>query len=108
MCIRDRYTTERSAHTNLAREGVAEERVRFVGNVMIDSLLSNREFAHSPAKSLQMAGIDPAVVDDPLGYGVVTLHRPSNVDRAQTLAPLPVSYTHLDVYKRQSHNSRAI
>ncbi|WP_245754640.1 non-hydrolyzing UDP-N-acetylglucosamine 2-epimerase [Candidatus Accumulibacter aalborgensis] len=87
--IADRlYTTERSAHTNLAREGVAEERVRFVGNVMIDSLLSNREFAHSPAKSLQMAGIDPAVVDDPLGYGVVTLHRPSNVDRAQTLAPL--------------------
>lgn len=87
--IADRlYTTERSAQANLAREGVAEERVCFVGNVMIDSLLSNREFAHSPKKTLQMAGVDPAVLDDPRGYGVVTLHRPSNVDRAEQLAPL--------------------
>lgn len=87
--IADRlYTTERSAQVNLAREGIAEERVCFVGNVMIDSLLSNREFAHSPTKTLQMAGVDPAVLDDPRGYGVVTLHRPSNVDRAEQLAPL--------------------
>ena len=87
--IADRlYTTERSAQANLAREGIAEERVCFVGNVMIDSLLSNREFAHSPTKTLQMAGVDPAVLDDPRGYGVVTLHRPSNVDRAEQLAPL--------------------
>ncbi|MER2623624.1 MAG: UDP-N-acetylglucosamine 2-epimerase (non-hydrolyzing) [Accumulibacter sp.] len=87
--IADRlYTTERSAQANLAREGIAEERVCFVGNVMIDSLLSNREFAHSPTKTLQMAGVDPAVLDDPRGYGVVTLHRPSNVDRTEQLAPL--------------------
>lgn len=87
--IADRlYTTERSAHANLAREGVAEERVCFVGNVMIDSLLSNREFARPAAKTLKMAGFDPAVVDDPRGYGVVTLHRPSNVDREENLAPL--------------------
>ncbi len=87
--IADRlYTTERSAQANLAREGIAEERVCFVGNVMIDSLLSNREFAHSPTKTLQMAGVDPAVLDDRRGYGVVTLHRPSNVDRAEQLAPL--------------------
>ena len=46
--IADRlYTTERSALDNLLREGIAEERVCFVGNVMIDSLLSNRELAHS-------------------------------------------------------------
>ena len=87
--IADRlYTTERSAQANLAREGIAEERVCFVGNVMIDSLLSNREFAHSPTKTLQMAGVDPAVLDDRRGYGVVTLHRPSNVDRAEQLSPL--------------------
>src|SRR5438270_3204660 len=36
------YTTERTAHENLAREGVEASRVRFVGNVMIDSLLANR------------------------------------------------------------------
>lgn len=87
--IADRlYTTERSAHANLAREGIAEERIRFVGNVMIDSLLANREFAQPPAKTLQMADVGPAILDDPRGFGVVTLHRPSNVDRAETLAPL--------------------
>ena len=54
--ISDRlYTTERSALANLQREGIAEERVCFAGNVMIDSLLSNREFAHPPTKTLQMA-----------------------------------------------------
>ena len=87
--IADRlYTTERSAQANLAREGVAEERVCFVGNVMIDSLLSNREQAQSPAETLRLAGVDPAVLADPRGYGVVTLHRPSNVDQSDTLAPL--------------------
>ena len=87
--IADRlYTTERSALANLTREGVAEERVCFVGNVMIDSLLANREFAQAPAKTLQIAGGDPAVIDDPCGYGVVTLHRPSNVDRSDTLQAL--------------------
>jgi UDP-N-acetylglucosamine 2-epimerase (non-hydrolysing) len=34
------YTTERTAHANLAREGIADDRVHFVGNLMIDSLLS--------------------------------------------------------------------
>ncbi|WP_300338487.1 UDP-N-acetylglucosamine 2-epimerase (non-hydrolyzing) [Accumulibacter sp.] len=87
--IADRlYTTERSALANLTREGVAEERVCFVGNVMIDSLLANREFAQAPAKTLQIAGGDPAVIDDASGYGVVTLHRPSNVDRSDTLQAL--------------------
>jgi UDP-N-acetylglucosamine 2-epimerase (non-hydrolysing) len=82
------YTTERSAHANLAREGIADERMCFVGNVMIDSLRSNREFACSPAATLQRAGFDPGVLDDLPGYGVVTLHRPSNVDQAAQLAPL--------------------
>ena len=82
------YTTERSAHLNLMREGVAEERVHFVGNVMIDSLLSNREHAHPAAQVLLMAGVAQEVLDEPCGYGVVTLHRPSNVDRLDRLAPL--------------------
>src|SRR5215210_4931037 len=41
------YTTERTAHDNLAREGVDPSRMRFVGNVMIDSLLANRELARA-------------------------------------------------------------
>ena len=85
--IADRlYTTERSALINLQREGIGDARVRFVGNVMIDSLLANREFAHAPAATLAAAGTDPAVLAS--GYALLTLHRPSNVDQEATLRPL--------------------
>jgi UDP-N-acetylglucosamine 2-epimerase (non-hydrolysing) len=87
--IADRlYTTERSAGANLVREGITVERVRFVGNVMIDSLLHNREFARSPATTVAAGGFDPALIGGPEGYGVVTLHRPSNVDHPDVLASL--------------------
>ena len=82
------YTTERSAEANLLREGVAVERVSFVGNVMIDSLLANRTHAHSAADTLRQHRIDPALLAHAKGYGVVTLHRPSNVDDANTLRAL--------------------
>jgi len=82
------YTTERSAADNLAREGIAPERVRFVGNVMIDSLLSNRELARPPADSIRAAHGDPALINGEAGYGVVTMHRPSNVDHPEVLASL--------------------
>lgn len=82
------YTTEASAEDNLAREGVAAARVRFVGNVMIDSLMFNRELARPAAQTLVAAGIAPTVLSDVNGYGVVTLHRPSNVDRVESLRPL--------------------
>jgi len=87
--IADRlYTTERAAHLNLEREGVAAERVCFVGNVMIDSLRANSEFAPPVTKTLQLAGVDARIVDGAPGYAVVTLHRPSNVDRPESLRPL--------------------
>jgi UDP-N-acetylglucosamine 2-epimerase (non-hydrolysing) len=82
------YTTERSALANLLREGVAEERVCFAGNVMIDSLLSNKPYAKEPAVTLAAHGANPALVQAAGGYGVVTLHRPSNVDDAATLQSL--------------------
>jgi UDP-N-acetylglucosamine 2-epimerase (non-hydrolysing) len=82
------YTTERSAEGNLLREGVDAARVCFAGNVMIDSLLSNREAARPAAETLKAHGFDPAVLTHPRGYGVVTLHRPSNVDTAEALTPL--------------------
>ena len=82
------YTTERSAEANLAREGVCAERVRFVGNVMIDSLLSNRQQARDPQATLVAAGIEPTLLKSEHGYGLVTLHRPSNVDQAETLENL--------------------
>lgn len=80
------YTTERSAHDNLAREGIAAERAVFVGNVMIDSLRASLPKAVSPADLLVASALDPARITS--GYGVVTLHRPSNVDHADTLGPI--------------------
>ncbi|PTD96757.1 non-hydrolyzing UDP-N-acetylglucosamine 2-epimerase [Pseudothauera lacus] len=80
------YTTERSAHDNLAREGIAGQRAVFVGNVMIDSLFASLPRAVPPQTLLAAAGVDPARIAS--GYGVVTLHRPSNVDHAEVLGPL--------------------
>jgi UDP-N-acetylglucosamine 2-epimerase (non-hydrolysing) len=84
------YTTERSALDNLLREGVDAARVVFVGNVMIDSLLANRALAVPAGETLRRAGLDPALLGSPPRYGVVTLHRPSNVDSRDALAPLLV------------------
>ena len=81
------YTTERAAHDNLAREGVDPARVRFAGNVMIDSLLANRALAIPPEQTLRRANC-AAPIGIAAGFGVVTLHRPSNVDRRDALEPL--------------------
>jgi UDP-N-acetylglucosamine 2-epimerase (non-hydrolysing) len=78
-------TTERSAAANLAREGVPAERIKFVGNVMIDSLRAHLPRALPPAETLRRAGADVGLVREARGYGVVTLHRPSNVDRPEAL-----------------------
>jgi UDP-N-acetylglucosamine 2-epimerase (non-hydrolysing) len=82
------YTTERAAHANLAREGIDAERMHFVGNVMIDSLIANRSLAMPPGETLRRARIDPSAFDVANPYGVVTMHRPSNVDREAALGPL--------------------
>ena len=74
------YTTERTAHANLAREGIPAERIHFVGNVMIDSLLAHRNRAVAPAATLAKLGFMRQ------GYGLVTLHRPSNVDEPGPLS----------------------
>jgi len=72
------FITERSAADNLAREGIAAERIRFVGNVMIDSLLHHRRHAVAPLDTLARGGVGADFA--PGAFGVVTLHRPSNVD----------------------------
>lgn len=82
------YTTERSAAANLQNEGISPERICFVGNVMIDSLLSNRSVARPPADTLRNEGFDPAAIAGPEGYGIVTMHRPSNVDHPEVLESL--------------------
>jgi UDP-N-acetylglucosamine 2-epimerase (non-hydrolysing) len=80
------YTTERSAAENLRREGVAMERVHFVGNVMIDSLRTSLPHAVAPSVVLAANGIDPGTVAEKRRFGLVTLHRPSNVDDQESLA----------------------
>ncbi|MCB1797319.1 MAG: UDP-N-acetylglucosamine 2-epimerase (non-hydrolyzing) [Gammaproteobacteria bacterium] len=71
------FTTEADGATNLMREGIAADRIHFVGNVMIDTLLANRERAVPAGETL--GGI-AGFAGDPAGFGVLTLHRPSNVD----------------------------
>ncbi len=82
------YTTERLAQENLAREGIAAERVQFVGNVMIDSLRFNLQQAVGAADTLSRNGAAATLIEGRSGYAVVTLHRPSNVDAAADLKPL--------------------
>jgi UDP-N-acetylglucosamine 2-epimerase (non-hydrolysing) len=79
------YATERAAVDNLLREGVARDRIRLVGNVMIDSLRKHRHRAIPPAQTIAGADLRTDCLDDPAGFGVVTLHRPSNVDEAVAL-----------------------
>src|SRR5678816_3492210 len=84
--IADRlYITERSAAINLEREGIPPERIVFVGNVMIDSLLLQRPHARPARATLHRHGADPTLLDGREGYALVTLHRPSNVDNVGTL-----------------------
>jgi UDP-N-acetylglucosamine 2-epimerase (non-hydrolysing) len=80
------YTTERSAAENLRREGISMARVHFVGNVMIDSLKASLQHAIAPAVVFASNGVDTAPFGERRRFGVVTLHRPSNVDQADSLA----------------------
>ena len=80
------YTTEASAHRNLRGEGIPADRVHFVGNLMIDSLLAHRERAIPAADTLRRAGAPLEMLAAREGVAVVTLHRPSNVDRRDALA----------------------
>ena len=69
-------TPSADAAPNLRAEGVPEERIVFVGNVMIDSLL----FAlRKPTDALARLGLEPR------SYALATLHRPANVDSAEAL-----------------------
>jgi len=80
--IADLYlVTEESGRANLLREGVAAERIHLVGNLMIDSLRQHLERARSSdiADKLGVCGKP---------YGVVTLHRPANVDDPVALAEI--------------------
>ncbi|MBI1824630.1 MAG: UDP-N-acetylglucosamine 2-epimerase (non-hydrolyzing) [Nitrospirae bacterium] len=71
------FTTEASANKNLKQEGVPEQKVFFVGNVMIDTLVHCLDKIQD--RSLPFQNLHEKQ------YAVVTLHRPSNVDRPEVL-----------------------
>jgi UDP-N-acetylglucosamine 2-epimerase (non-hydrolysing) len=72
-------TPSEDADRNLLAEGIPPERIRLVGNVMIDSL-----FKHLERAARSRVREELCVADTP--YAVVTLHRPSNVDEPRTLS----------------------
>jgi UDP-N-acetylglucosamine 2-epimerase (non-hydrolysing) len=72
------FTSEPAGEANLLREGVAPEKIRPVGNIMIDTLLAHLPAAESMRRHAEL-GLQAG------RYAVLTLHRPSNVDRPDRL-----------------------
>ena len=87
-------TPSQDGDDNLAREGVSPEKVRFVGNVMIDSLVEALE--HRQRSTGALAELSGCQAGDP--FVLVTLHRPSNVDDPSTLQDILTAL--LEVSKR--------
>jgi UDP-N-acetylglucosamine 2-epimerase (non-hydrolysing) len=79
------FVTEQSGMDNLNKEGVDSGKVHFVGNVMIDTLMFNRSRAEKSG-ILEELGLSPG------GYGVITLHRPSNVDNEEVFGRIIAAF----------------
>jgi len=79
------FVSEPSGVENLKKEGVDSGKVFFVGNVMIDTLMKHRTVA---AKSPILSQLGLKNGESAAPYGVLTLHRPSNVDREESLATI--------------------
>lgn len=71
------FTPSRDGDANLLAEGVAADKIHFVGNIMIDTLLR-----HLPLATIDR--IRDRIPVTPQQYAVLTLHRPSNVDEPET------------------------
>jgi len=86
-------TPDRLSIENLKAEGASDNRIRFVGNIMIDTLESNRAKAESLVindiiSNNQIVFNDISSFDSISQFAVMTLHRPSNVDHKEVLEPL--------------------
>ena len=75
------FTTSPDANELLEKSGVSEDAIHFVGNGMIDTLVRLLPQAEKPAK-------EDLEIDEGLGFALVTLHRPSNVDDAKALGEI--------------------
>jgi UDP-N-acetylglucosamine 2-epimerase (non-hydrolysing) len=72
------FTPTKSACDNLAQEGISDDKIHFVGNIMIDTLFSHLEKANN-------SGILDKLNLKKKNYAVLTLHRPENVDSKDNL-----------------------
>jgi len=82
------WTPSPDADENLIREGIPRDKIHRVGNIMIDSLemLRDKIIKHASYKEF---GLKPSA------YGLVTLHRPSNVDDQKILTAICKSLAHI-------------
>lgn len=85
-------TTSIDADENLIREGVAQGTIHMLGNLMIDSLVSNLKKAEDTKLRFKLINVDRVIQlnkEFEMGkYGTLTFHRPNNVDEAQSLKML--------------------
>ena len=86
-------TPDRMSIENLKKEGIPDNQIKFVGNIMIDTLESNR--IRAEALDVQKIIIENIIEGqsnkqnyDLDSYGIITIHRPSNVDQKKILEPL--------------------
>ncbi|GAB1467457.1 UDP-N-acetylglucosamine 2-epimerase (non-hydrolyzing) [Candidatus Cloacimonadota bacterium] len=82
-------TPSEDGNFNLTKEGVAPEKIHFVGNIMIDSLVEHRKKAENSRIT------DELGIRDSEPYVLVTLHRPSNVDDAAGLSILLTAFAEI-------------
>lgn len=82
------FTHSRDADENLKREGIPQEKIFFVGNVMVDSLLFNKARADQSQILAQLKLAEE-------GYALLTLHRPSNVDEKRSLMNIMSTITEI-------------
>jgi len=80
------FTPSRDADENLKREGIPQEKIFFVGNVMVDSLLFDKARADQSQIFAQLKLAEK-------GYALLTLHRPSNVDEKRSLTNIMSAIT---------------
>jgi UDP-N-acetylglucosamine 2-epimerase (non-hydrolysing) len=81
------FVTEPSGVDHLRREGKAEDAIHYVGHVMVDNVLYQaQKLAHTDTAGFETSAFKAAHSGSGRRYGVVTLHRPSNVDDAAMMA----------------------
>jgi UDP-N-acetylglucosamine 2-epimerase (non-hydrolysing) len=81
-------TPSPDANENLKREGIPDAKIRLVGNVMIDALVANLDKARA-SRLMPGLGLEAG------GFVYATLHRPSNVDQAESLAAIITEFKRL-------------